>query len=57
MLETHRCPLCSANVLQQSYEAGGGSITVKLIPGEGHKVSPSFFDCQELLDFVVAKAP
>jgi hypothetical protein len=50
-------PLCSANVLQQSYEAGGGSITVKLIPGEGHKVSPSFFDCQELLDFVVAKAP
>ena len=35
--------------------AGGGSNTVKLIPGEGHKVSPSFFECQELVDFIIAK--
>jgi len=27
---------------------------VKVIPGEGHKVSPSFFECQELVDFVLA---
>lgn len=43
-------------IVKQRYEAGGGSITVKLIPGEGHKVSPSFFECQELADFIVAKA-
>jgi alpha-beta hydrolase superfamily lysophospholipase len=40
--------------LKERYEAGGGKITVKLIPGEGHKVSPSFFECRELVDFVLA---
>jgi predicted esterase len=44
----------NTRVLKERYEAGGGQITVKLIPGEGHKVSPSFFECQELLDFVIA---
>jgi len=45
-------PACSRN----ANEAGAGEITVKLIPGEGHKVSPSFFECQELIDFVLAKS-
>ena len=44
----------NTRVLKERYEAGGGQITVKLIPGEGHKVSPSFFECQELVDFVIA---
>lgn len=43
----------NSGLLKERYEAGGGKITVKLIPGEGHKVGPSFFECQELLDFVV----
>ena len=43
-------------LLRQRYEAGGGSIAVKIIEGEGHKVSPSFFACQELLEFVVKHA-
>ena len=43
-------------ILKQRYEAGGGSITVKLIPGEGHKVSPSFFECEELVDFIIARS-
>jgi len=43
----------NTRLLQESYRAGGGSITVKIIPGEGHMVSPSFFECQELVDFVV----
>lgn len=43
-------------LLRQRYEAGGGTIAVKIIEGEGHKVSPSFFACQELLDFVVKHA-
>lgn len=46
----------NTRILQERYEAGGGSINVKVIPGEGHKVSPSFFECQELVDFVVAQA-
>ncbi len=44
----------NTELLKARYEAGGGPITVKLIPGEGHKVGPSFFECRELLDFVLA---
>lgn len=46
----------NTRVLKERYEAGGGQITVKLIPGEGHMVSPSFFECRELMDFVIAHA-
>lgn len=46
----------NTQLLKERYQAGGGSITVKLIVGEGHKVSPSFFECRELIDFVVANA-
>jgi Dipeptidyl aminopeptidases/acylaminoacyl-peptidases len=46
----------NTRLLKERYEAGGGSITVKLIPGEGHMVSPSFFECRELVDFVLASA-
>jgi len=44
----------NTRLLKERYKAGGGSITVKIIPGEGHKVSPSFFECPELVDFVIA---
>ncbi|OAI58055.1 hypothetical protein AYO49_05935 [Verrucomicrobiaceae bacterium SCGC AG-212-N21] len=43
----------NTKVLKERYEAGGGQISVKVIPGEGHKVGPSFFECQELIDFVL----
>jgi len=46
----------NTGLLKQRYEAGGGPITVKIIPGEGHMVSPSFFECHELVDFVLAAA-
>lgn len=46
----------NTGLLKERYQSGGGQITVKLIPGEGHKVSPSFFECQELVDFVIAQA-
>ena len=45
----------NTRMLKERYEAGGGQITVKIIPGEGHKVSPSFFECRELADFVIAQ--
>ncbi|GDY07832.1 MAG: alpha/beta hydrolase [Planctomycetota bacterium] len=46
----------NTRILKERYEAGGGPITVKLIPGEGHKVSPSFFECPELIEFVLQQA-
>lgn len=46
----------NTGLLKERYEAGGGQITVKLIPGEGHKVSSSYFECRELIDFVLKQA-
>lgn len=46
----------NTRLLKDRYEAGGGPITVKLIAGEGHKASPSFFECRELIEFVVRQA-
>jgi len=46
----------NTKLLKERYEAGGGQISVKVIPGEGHKVGPSFFECPELVDFVLAQA-
>ena len=47
----------NTKLLKERYEAGGGEITVKVIPGEGHKVGPSFFECQELVNFVLKQLP
>ena len=46
----------NTRLLKDRYEAGGGPITVKLIAGEGHKVSPAFFECPELIEFVLKQA-
>ena len=46
----------NTGLLKERYEAGGGQISVKVIPGEGHKVGPSFFECRELVDFVLANS-
>ncbi len=46
----------NTGLLKERYTAGGGQITVKLVPGEGHKVGPSFFECQELVDFVLVNS-
>lgn len=43
----------NGKILKERYEASRGKITVKIINGEGHKVSPRFFECQELMDFIV----
>ena len=43
----------NTGLLKERYTAGGGQIEVKIVPGEGHKVGPSFFECQELVDFVL----
>jgi hypothetical protein len=43
-------------LLKERYESLGGSFTVKIVPGEGHKVGPAFFECQELVDFLLKVA-
>jgi hypothetical protein len=46
----------NTKLLKERYETAGGSVTVKVVPGEGHKVGPSFFECRELVDFVLEQA-
>jgi predicted esterase len=46
----------NTGLLKERYKAGGGQISVKVVPGEGHKVGPSFFECRELIDFVLRQA-
>lgn len=46
----------NALLLKERYEAGGGPITVKIIPGEGHQATPAFFADQELIEFVLKQA-
>lgn len=43
----------NGGLLKQRYESGGGKISVKIIRGEGHRVCPPFFECEELRDFVI----
>jgi dipeptidyl aminopeptidase/acylaminoacyl peptidase len=47
----------NTGLLKERYQIGGGQVTVKVIPGEGHKVSPSFFECRELMEFVLKQVP
>jgi pimeloyl-ACP methyl ester carboxylesterase len=46
----------NTKLLKERYEAAGGTCEVKVIPGRGHEVSPAFFQCQELLDFILKHA-
>lgn len=46
----------NALLLMKRYEAAGGPITLRVIPGEGHKESPSFFENKELIEFVIKQA-
>jgi predicted esterase len=46
----------NTQLLKERYQAGGGSIQVKVIPGKGHQVDPEFFECQELTEFVLQHA-
>lgn len=40
--------------LRKRYEALGGHMRLIIPPGQGHNMWPGFFECQELVDFVVA---
>jgi dipeptidyl aminopeptidase/acylaminoacyl peptidase len=42
--------------LEQRYRALGGPVTVRVIEGRGHDLWHGWFQCQELVDFVIANA-
>ncbi len=46
----------NTQLLQERYAALGGTCEVKIIPGRGHEISPAFFECQELVDFILKHA-
>ena len=38
------------------YRLLGGTMTLRLVEGQGHNYWPGWFECQELVDFVIARA-
>lgn len=42
--------------LAKRYRALGGDITLRIVEGQGHNMWSGWFQCQELVDFVIAKA-
>lgn len=42
-------------LIQEAYEKAGGAIEVKIIPGEGHNMSPKFFKSPDLLEFLLSQ--
>jgi hypothetical protein len=42
--------------LARRYRALGGPMRLSVVPGKGHQVCPEFFQCQELVEFVIAHA-
>ena len=46
----------NAGEVASRYRALGGPARLIVVPGKGHQVAPEFFECQELVDFVIAEA-
>lgn len=42
--------------LAKRYRAAGGEMTLNVVKGQGHNMWPGWFQCQELVDFVIAHA-
>jgi hypothetical protein len=46
----------NSGLLAQRYRELGGAMTLNVIKGGGHTMWPGWFQCQELVDFVIAHA-
>ncbi len=46
----------NTKLLKERYESAGGTCAVKIIPGGGHEIAPSFFECPELVEFILMHA-
>ncbi|MBI1373532.1 MAG: prolyl oligopeptidase family serine peptidase [Phycisphaera sp.] len=45
----------NSSIIAERYKAMGGEMTLIDAPGQGHNMWPGFFQCQELVDFVIAR--
>ena len=46
----------NSGALAQRYRQAGGVMTLNVVKGQGHNMWPGWFQCQELVDFVIAQA-
>ncbi len=46
----------NSGLAQKRYQELGGTMQVLVPPGQGHSMWPGFFECQELVDFVLKHA-
>lgn len=46
----------NSGLLGRRYRAAGGAMELKVAPGQGHNMWRGFFECPELVDFVVLRA-
>jgi len=46
----------NSGLLAERYRAAGGRMTLQIAKGQGHNMWRGFFECQELVDFVVEHA-
>ena len=46
----------NSGLLAQRYQAAGGPVEVKVARGQGHNMWHGFFECQELVDFLIRNA-
>ena len=49
-------PLEKTSAFRGRYQALGGKMQLIVPAGQGHNMWPGFFQCQELVDFVIANA-
>jgi len=46
----------NSGALARRYRELGGAMTLRVVEGQGHNMWPGWFQCQELVDFVIAHA-
>ena len=46
----------NSGLLAERYKAAGGKMTLLIAKGQGHNMWRGFFECQELVDFVIKHA-
>ena len=46
----------NSSLLADRYKAAGGMMKIRVAKGQGHNMWKGFFECQELVDFVLEQA-
>jgi predicted esterase len=46
----------NSGLIKERYEALGGKMTLKVVPGKGHDMWVGWFQSQTLVDFLIANA-